>query len=84
MNAVRILSCETQGPRSAEDLMKQSLLYREFEAEHEEILRHKWFESEKVGHDIGFDLAEVDWRIKHRSQWRRERQGKHVASTFQI
>jgi hypothetical protein len=41
-------------------LEKPSLLYREFQAEQEEILRHKWFESEKRGHDIGFELAQVD------------------------
>jgi hypothetical protein len=35
-------------------LLKRSSLYREFLAEREEILRHKWLESEKVGRDIGF------------------------------
>jgi hypothetical protein len=39
---------------SANDLLKNSTLYREFQAEREEILRHKWIESEKAGHDIGF------------------------------
>ena len=84
MNATRILSAETEGPRSADNLVKQSLLYREFRAEHEEVLRHKWYESEKRGHDIGFELAQVDWRIKYGSQWRREWQQKRVASTFEI
>lgn len=64
--------------------MKQSLLYREFRAEHEEIVRHKWYESEKKGYDIGFELAQVDWRIKHGSQWRREWQQKRFAFTFEI
>src|ERR1043165_732050 len=31
------------------DLVKNSSLYREFQAEREEILRHKWIESEKEG-----------------------------------
>ena len=35
-------------------ILKGSLLYQEFLAEREEILRHKWFQSEKVGHDTGF------------------------------
>jgi hypothetical protein len=69
---------------SAADLVMQSLLYREFKAEHEEILRHKWYESEKEGHDIGYDLAQVDWRIKHRTQWRKERQEENFYSTFEI
>lgn len=56
------------------DLVKESLLYKEFLAEREEILRHKWIESEKAGHDIGFEKALLDWIIKHRSSWRAQRQ----------
>jgi hypothetical protein len=59
---------------SANDLLKNSSLYREFLAEREEILKHKWIESEKVGHDIGFERALTDWIIKHRSSWRKNRQ----------
>ena len=59
---------------SASDLLKNSSLYREFQAERDEILRHKWIESEKAGHDIGFEQALTDWIIKHRSIWRKNRQ----------
>jgi hypothetical protein len=59
---------------SASDLLKNSTLYREFQAEREEILRHKWIESEKAGHDIGFERALTDWIIKHRASWRKSRQ----------
>jgi len=58
---------------SASDLLKNSSLYREFQAEREEILRHKWIESEKAGKDIGFEQALTDWIIKHRSKWRKSR-----------
>ena len=58
----------------AKDLLKQLLLYRELKAEHEEILRHKWLESEKAGHDVGIDLAVIDWKLKHFTGWRRARQ----------
>jgi hypothetical protein len=58
----------------ANDLLKNSSLYREFQAEREEILRHKWIESEKAGHDIGFERALTDWIIRHRSAWRKSRQ----------
>ena len=58
---------------SANDLVKNSSLYREFQAEREEILKHKWLESEKAGYDIGFERALTDWIIKHRSKWRRAR-----------
>ena len=63
-----------QSVSSGSDLVKNSSLYREFQAEREEILKHKWIESEKVGHDIGFERALTDWIIKHRSKWRRSRQ----------
>ena len=59
---------------SANDLLKNSTLYREFQAEREEILRHKWIESEKAGHDIGFEQALTVWIIKHRATWRKARQ----------
>jgi hypothetical protein len=59
---------------SASDLLKNSSLYREFQAEREEILKHKWIESEKAGRDIGFEQALTDWIIKHRPAWRKARQ----------
>ena len=58
----------------AGEVLKNSSLYREFQAEREEILKHKWIESEKAGHDIGFERALTDWIIKHRSKWRKSRQ----------
>jgi hypothetical protein len=58
----------------ADDLLKNSSLYREFQAEREEILKHKWIESEKAGHDIGFERALTDWIMRHRSAWRKARQ----------
>jgi len=61
-------------PTSGTDLVKNSSLYREFQAEREEILKHKWIESEKAGYDIGFEQALTDWIVKHRSKWRKGRQ----------
>ncbi|MDX2226256.1 MAG: hypothetical protein SFY92_04055 [Verrucomicrobiae bacterium] len=57
----------------SEGLVKNSALYREFLAEREEILKHKWIESEKLGRDIGFEKALLDWIVKHRAAWRRNR-----------
>ncbi len=68
------MSDQTKEPGSANDLLKNSSLYREFQAEREEILKHKWIESEKAGRDIGFERALTDWIIKHRSKWRKSRQ----------
>ena len=56
-----------------EDLLKQSTLYQEFLAERDEILKHKWIESEKVGYDIGFERAMTDWLVNHSAAWRRWR-----------
>ena len=58
---------------SGDDLLRNSTLYKEFQAERDEILRHKWIESEKLGHDIGFEQALTDWIIKHRARWRKHR-----------
>ncbi len=58
---------------SGSDLLKKSSLYREFQAEREEILKHKWIESEKEGRDIGFDRALTDWIVKHKTNWRKNR-----------
>ena len=71
---ISIMSDETKERLSANELLKNSSLYREFRAEREEILKHKWIESEKAGRDIGFERALTDWIIKHRSKWRKSRQ----------
>jgi hypothetical protein len=67
------MSCQTKTSGGGEDLLKRSSLYREFLAEREEIMRHKWIESEKAGCDIGFEQALTDWIVKHRADWRKSR-----------
>lgn len=54
-----------------DESLKKSTLYRDFLAEREEILKHKWIESEKAGYDIGFDRALTDWSVRHRGGWLR-------------
>jgi hypothetical protein len=68
------MSNGTKESCNGNDLLRNSSLYREFQAEREEIMRHKWIESEKAGRDIGFEQALTDWIVKHRSKWRRNRQ----------
>lgn len=53
--------------------LQQSKVYQEFLAEREEILKHKWLESEKAGRDIGYDRAVLDWIMNHREKWRSHR-----------
>ena len=58
---------------SDKEFVERSSLYQEFLAERDEILRHKWIESEKEGKDIGFERALLDWIRKHRQSWRSDR-----------
>ncbi len=46
---------KTDEPQSNDppEFVKRSSVYQEFLAEREEILKHKWLESERVGKDIG-------------------------------
>lgn len=61
---------------SEENFVKQSSLYQEFLAEREEILKHKWLESERLGYDIGFERALLDWIRRHRDEWRENRRAR--------
>ncbi len=36
-----------------------------------EIEKHKYFLSEKAGHDVGWQFAEEDWESKYAAQFRR-------------
>jgi hypothetical protein len=66
-------STKEPGTSSSREFVKQSSLYQEFLAEREEILKHKWLESERLGYDIGFERALLDWIRKHREGWRAAR-----------
>ena len=67
------MSPATTAAHSSKGFAERSSLYQEFLAEREEILRHKWIESEKKGKDIGFERALLDWIRKHRENWRSTR-----------
>ena len=54
-------------------ILSNSLLYKNFLNEREEILKHKWIESQKYGYDIGFERALIEWNVKYRSAWRESR-----------
>jgi len=73
MLLVQMKPSEMKGNEQSDNLLRRSALYKEFQAEREEILKHKWIESEKVGYDIGFERALLDWIVKHRAHWRRTR-----------
>lgn len=48
---------------------RHTSLYARFLLEREEILRHKWIQSEQQGRDIGFDAALIEWVTLHRKDW---------------
>jgi hypothetical protein len=58
------------------DFINNSSVYQYYCAERDEILKHKWLESEKAGKDIGFEKALMDWIMYHRSAWRKSKQNK--------
>jgi len=50
-------------------MLSATALYKYFLLMREEILKHKWFESEKAGHDVGFEYALLDWNFKFKCEW---------------
>jgi len=66
---VKMKTPDTKNPPGCDEFVNRSSVYKEFLAEREEILRHKWIESEKAGRDIGFDNALQDWVRNHRDKW---------------
>jgi hypothetical protein len=57
---------------SAQDLIlvHESLLFRRLASMRQDVDDHKWFESERAGHDIGYDQALMGWLVKHARNWR--------------
>ncbi|MCS6770518.1 MAG: DUF4032 domain-containing protein [Kiritimatiellae bacterium] len=52
--------------RRFEEWAKNTALFRHWRDLKEDILRHKWFESERAGRDVGWDRAFVDYNLKIR------------------
>ena len=45
---------------ATEQWVKESRLFNHWQQIKQEIMLHKWYESEKAGHDIGWERAEAD------------------------
>lgn len=60
--------------------VENSLLYKTFARQRDEILRYKWIESEKAGVDIGFEKALLGWLVKISEASRGGRTASFVAS----
>ena len=52
------------GCQPADAWVGRTLLVRRWEEMKSEILLHKWYESEKAGHDIGWERACIDWMVR--------------------
>lgn len=53
--------------------IEETAFFQEFLALKEEVLKHKWYESEKAGHDIGFTQALINWTMFHKLDWQKQR-----------
>lgn len=56
---------------------ENSSLYQYYTKELNEILKHKWIESEKAGKDVGFEFALMSWIRHHREDWRKSIKKPH-------
>ena len=54
----------TQAP-----FLSATKVYEFFTAMRQEILKHKWIESQKANRDVGFEYALLDWIIKYKQSW---------------
>ncbi len=50
-----------------------STSYREFLADREDLMQHKWLMSEKAGRDLGLEAALIDWVDHQRVVMRKKR-----------
>jgi hypothetical protein len=53
--------------------VRDTSVYKEYLAMREEVNKHKWYESEKAGHDIGFPQAVIDWTLRFKASWLKNR-----------
>lgn len=60
-------------PEDEVNAKARSTAYREFLADREDLMRHKWLMSEKAGRDVGLEAALFDWVDHHRLPMRKQR-----------
>jgi hypothetical protein len=69
------LAEKTALPKPPQSLTKLPQ-WHEFMAGRDEILKHKWIQSEKEGRDIGMERAVREWLQKYHGEWSEKRSGK--------
>ncbi len=50
----------------------------------DEIARYKWIESEKAGHDIGWETAIGDWLEHHFADWERHQPSRAIDEALHV
>lgn len=55
----------TEDAAAVDRWVQQTALYRSWASMKQEILLHKWYESERAGCDIGWERAAVDWFVRY-------------------
>jgi hypothetical protein len=48
--------------------ISKTLLFKNATETEEEVLKHKWIESEKAGRDVGYEFARLDWMVRCRGK----------------
>ncbi len=49
--------------------IERSNLYHVWLQEREHVERNRWYLSERVGHDVGWHAAKLDWDMRFRAKW---------------
>jgi len=57
--------CDRVSKDVVEAWVKNSRLVSRWQAIKHEIELHKWYESERAGHDIGWDRAAASWQMHY-------------------
>jgi hypothetical protein len=66
-----------------QQIQKTDPLVEILQSQQEEIKKYKWIESEKAGHDIGWECAAHEWSHKHFPEWKRHVWSRAVQDALQ-
>ncbi len=66
----KLMSKTSPGPsetleHDSQQWLHGTLLFKHWSDMKNDILLHKWYESERAGHDIGWERATTSWMIHH-------------------
>ena len=77
----RCIPSPTMSEQEDPSWLENTTLMATWRSMKEEILRHKWLESEKEGSDIGWERAFVNWMAHHRIGFERARRSVEEAES---